>query len=86
MFRLLLNPIKTFLLQRLMHILRLLTGLFMLAIGLWFLLAPITQQFFSKTEELQDAPFLWLIVPLGLLQIAIGMSILRGLHKPSTKE
>ena len=60
---------------------RVIVGIFMLLIGGWFVLAPITQQFFAKADMLQETPYLWLIVPAGLLQIAIGVSILRPVFK-----
>ncbi|MGJ3238781.1 MAG: hypothetical protein ACFE0Q_08760 [Anaerolineae bacterium] len=74
-----------FLVGRFTVVLRVLVGVFMCLLGLWFVLAPITQQFFARSEALQASPFVWLIVPVGILQIAIGWSILRPLwHRPNS--
>ncbi|MEM9951665.1 MAG: hypothetical protein AAF846_08705 [Chloroflexota bacterium] len=74
--------IISFFSRRLVWIGRIVVGLFMIGLGLWFTFAPITQQFLMQTEALQQSPYLWLIVPVGLLQISIGYSLLRPLwHK-----
>lgn len=77
MIKTLFNKIGKFLARRFMIIGRIVVGIFMMLMGGWFVLAPITQQFLAKADTLQQSPYLWLIVPLGLLQIAIGISILR---------
>lgn len=66
-------------LRRLGMLLRVLIGGFMLLMGAWFTLAPITQRFFANLDILAQMPALWLIVPLGILQITVGISILRPL-------
>lgn len=71
------SKIGKFLARRFMIIGRIVVGIFMMLMGGWFVLAPITQQFLAKVDTLQQSPYLCLIVPLGLLQIAIGISILR---------
>lgn len=77
----LLRKIASFLARRFMKVVRIIVGIFMILLGGWFVLAPITQQFFSKQDILQDAPYLWLIVPVGLVQILIGFSVLRPLFR-----
>lgn len=80
--RRIISNILKFFTRRLMFILRLVVGIFMILIGVWFVLAPISQQFFEKQDALQDTPYLWLIVPVGIIQIVIGTGILRPLfHK-----
>jgi|GEM_PF-5801349 len=80
--RLIISNILKFFTRRLMFILRLGVGIFMILIGVWFVLAPISQQFLAKQDALQDTPYLWLIVPVGIIQIVIGTGILRPLfHK-----
>ena len=64
---------------RLVFVLRLGVGVFMMGMGVWFVLAPIVQQFAIKDEALRDYPFLLLIVPVGLVQISIGVGLLRPL-------
>lgn len=64
-------------------LIRLLIGGFMVVMGSWFLLAPFTQQFYAQLDILADMPALWLIVPLGILQIAVGVGILRPLFSSS---
>ncbi|MEL6309505.1 MAG: hypothetical protein AAFR81_14945 [Chloroflexota bacterium] len=65
---------------------RLLVGGFMLLMGGWFLLAPFTQQFYAQLDILADMPALWLIVPLGILQIAVGVGILRPVFSSKDKK
>lgn len=77
LIKILFGKIIAFIARRLLKIGKILIGIFMILMGGWFLLAPITQQFFSKQDALQDAPFLWLIVPVGIVQILIGFSMLR---------
>lgn len=77
----LLRKLGSFLARRLMKIGKILIGVFMILMGGWFVMAPVTQQFFTKQEALQDAPFLWLIVPVGIVQILIGISLLRPLFQ-----
>ncbi|MGB7338524.1 MAG: hypothetical protein WBC91_06495 [Phototrophicaceae bacterium] len=73
-----------FLMRRFVQVGRLLIGIFMIFIGLWFSLAPFTQQF-ATSDALQDAPYVWLIIPVGILQIAIGYTLLRPLWHTETK-
>lgn len=81
MIKALFKRIGNFLARRLMTIGRILIGIFMILIGAWFILAPITQQFLTKADALAQSPYLWLIVPVGILQIAIGISILRPIFR-----
>ena len=77
MIKTLFHTIGKFITRRFMMLGRIVIGIFMILMGGWFVLAPITQQFLAKADILQQSPYLCLIVPLGLLQIAIGISILR---------
>ncbi len=77
----LLGKLASFLTRRLLKIGKILIGIFMILMGGWFVMAPVTQQFFAKQEAMQDAPFLWLIVPVGIVQILIGASLLRPLFQ-----
>ena len=65
--------------KRFLKIAQIVIGIFMVLIGLWFVLAPVTQQFLTKQDALQDTPFLWLIIPVGIIQILIGLSLLKPL-------
>lgn len=79
MIKRLLQRLFAFLTRRLMLILRIGIGIFMILIGGWFILAPITQQFLSVDTAVSDYPYLWLIVPVGIVQIIIGISLLKPL-------
>lgn len=74
----------SFLTRRFVQVGRVIIGIFMILMGLWFSLAPVTQQFATQSDALQDAPYIWLIIPVGILQIGLGYTILRPLwHKKS---
>lgn len=68
---------------RVMYVVRVLIAVFMIMMGIWFTIAPIVQQFNIKEEALRNYPYLVLIVPVGLLQIGIGISLIRStVNKP----
>lgn len=81
LIKILFGNILKFFSRRLMFLIRLAVGIFMILMGAWFVIAPISQQFFDKQDVLRDAPYLWLIVPFGILQIFIGGGILRPLFR-----
>lgn len=81
----LLRKLAGFFAGRFLKIAQVILGIFMVLMGSWFVLAPVTQQFLSKQEELQETPFLWLIIPVGIIQILIGLSMLRPLFLPPSK-
>lgn len=79
-----LRRIVSFFGKSFLKIAQIIIGVFMVLIGLWFVLAPVTHQFLTKQEALQDAPFLWLIIPVGIIQIFIGLSMLKPLFPDKT--
>ena len=72
------SSIFRFFAGRVMYILRILIAIFMIMMGIWFAIAPIVQQFSVKDEALRNYPYLMLIVPVGLLQIGIGISLIQS--------